>query len=208
MFRIRFVFLGMLMAALAACESNTAYQPSSSVILPLESGNRWIGETVTTDPTGVVLRRSVDTTTVVSERVYGVDRFLLGARFAGLRNRADGLHVWSATDRSDTWRLLPYPALSGETITHAFGGAFAGDSLTVRVLGTDEAVATAAGAYRCYHYEIASTFNAYVAHVYLAPDIGFVRAELRDRAGDGIELGSSRWELTELQVHRSPAIPR
>lgn len=184
----------------SACSSGTGPENASQVILPLIDGNAWIGTSVDSDSTGSVLRRRPDTTYTRGARIYGGDRFQLAGRFEGMRNAADGLHVWRGESPDVSLLLLPFPSEPGRRLIVDFARGASVDTVSVQVVATDVEVTVAAGTFRCYHYHIVSSTNGYEVDAYLAPDVGFVKAQLVDKAGDRYNLGSSVWELRQYSL--------
>ncbi|MBC8144388.1 MAG: hypothetical protein H7X80_02315 [bacterium] len=197
------LFIAALALALgsAACNSGTQPDAIDIEILPLDNGNQWIGDYTVYDSTGAVLRRGVDTTRLENGRVLGVDRFGLLADHRVVTNRDGGLYIGSDDAPADQWLYLKYPAQSGARSVRS-SGLDGGRAVIVNLISTNESITVGAGTFATYHYETTETNNAYVAHTFMAPSVGFVRTELRDRPGDRWNLGSMVWELREVRLAR------
>jgi hypothetical protein len=193
--------LALLAMASAACSNSTGPESNDLSILPLDNGNRWIGEFTVYDSAGTILRRGIDTTSLDNGVVNGADRFAMLANHRFVSNGEGGLFIGADQSSTDQWLYMKYPASRDDQIVHSSGND-GGHSVSVKVISTNESITVDAGTFATYHYETNESNNAYVVHTYMAPGVGFVRVELRDRAGDRWNIGSMVWELREVQLAR------
>jgi hypothetical protein len=178
----KFVWFLLPFIALVAVGCTSTTHPNvlpsgSQTIWPLAIGNRWVFRATVFDSSGNQRSTWIDTLKIVSDTLFGSDRWYVQVGFGGkgkffLQNRANGLwgdgleYEYPAT-RNDTYRL--------------------GDSTKIIVISADSLITVPAGTFHTVVYQFPGPPLTYE---YFSPGVGPVRMEFGPT--------SSRSETMEL----------
>lgn len=204
------LFLEALAAALllVSCSDALPTETEGSVIMPLKTGNTWIGTATTYDREGNIVSVRQDTIAIVQALQIGEELWHEANGGTLYRNAADGLYTSGEcicleakypAAQLDTFNTLPPAQVlipgSSEPVVQI---------VTSKVLATSEQVSTPAGTFRTYHYApviVAPAGARFLQerHSYYVPDLGPVRID--DYTG-GRQEGylSRRWELVKVTL--------
>ncbi|MDP4218958.1 MAG: hypothetical protein Q8896_00835 [Bacteroidota bacterium] len=109
-------------------------------------------------------------------------------------NRPDG--PWEQVDgRTNTWEMLrKYHAIKGDTFAWKGG---------IRVASIDTLITVPTGSYRSYHYTDATPSPYKRSDDYMAPGVGFLKMEFRQRADTkaGSPFSYGKIDLTSFRLH-------
>ncbi len=147
-----------------------------SVILPLTIGNQWISDVTEYNSSGQVTAHYIDTgyiggdTIIVDTTWYlFLDEDSASVDTSIWTNKDDG--AWSWTDSASAPQALffKYPANPGDSYPLY--------DVTVTVESINESVTVPAGTFTCYYYRVHIPVYGTIGRIWVAPNIGIVRAE-------------------------------
>jgi hypothetical protein len=164
---LSFVFFVML--NLTSCKKNNPIESTNNPttqIFPLVVGNEWIIQVTNYDTNGTIFSQVMDTIKILRDTTIQTEKWFIG--FGIKTNRSDGLYDFQAGTSTEASLIYKYPA------TVNFGYTYRNTPTTV--VGISDTVSVFAGNYVCYHYRQEVT-NASYSDLYLAPNVGLVKAD-------------------------------
>jgi hypothetical protein len=212
---IHLLFLSLLAItiALASCEKSPVTTSGPAVIMPLNLGNRWIGNwTIFDSVTGSASSTSMDTTEITAEMVIDGERWWNEYKSLYRTNRADGLYS-RFLSLIDPIQTAKYPAMAGDTfstrrlIDTMFGVPGEPYISFSTVVSTNRAITVPAGTFSCYEYTLSNKFlndsSGRVevhSHSYYAPGVGHVKFEVLSQGPNNTMRVARHWELVEYTL--------
>ena len=193
---MKYSFIIVVLLFICGCnknESPTEGLNSSSGILPLKIGNKWIMNVTNYDSTGAVSSTSIDTISIISDTTINSEKWYYSDFWGLVTNRSDGLWI---SMFSDQFIFFKFPISANDSYTTVM-------DIPVKVISVNIQVSVPSGLYTCYQYEMSlpdpiSTTNSLYIDTYLAPGKGLIKYENYQKKPDGQMLLTSREELKTL----------
>jgi len=177
-------------------EATTQTRVGKAEILPLEIGTSWIYEVSALDTTVNDLRViKTDTFSIIRDTVISGSRWFevngLGGEMAYATNWKEGLYY--ARPGGEPFLWIKYPAEVGDTFTSMIGEIEANTVMA----GTGLEMKVPAGDFFCHKYIQKVGPMEMTTNYYLAPGVGLVKLEIRNRTGT-----SSLFEYELIKIER------
>ncbi len=175
----------------------------SNVVMPLETGNRWLYQLINYDSSGVVQRIDIVGWRVKGDtEVHGEKWYFMSGTTGGMwANRQDGIWYWLSQPASSSVPILfaKHPAVVGDVWTGEIGH----DSISIELVARDTDIAVPLGPFRCNRYEYKLKSNGMsrlLATKYYCIGIGLVRDDSYSRTPSGGCYLSKRRDLQGLII--------
>lgn len=210
---IRAIIILITLAFLSSCSDTLPVDDPLGSLMPLATGNQWIGKSTIYDDEGNVAGEEYDTLTVIEPvvidnetwwRLSGTSQFWPWADSLVLSNRPDGLYSHAMVgDRICNCIEFRYPGLVGERFDLTPGKVLLSAKAEYQLIyATEWPVETTAGSFDTYLYKQVVAFSpdnvSDNVYEYLAPRVGPVlRQEWSTK--DPEQLVRS-WELVEYHI--------
>jgi hypothetical protein len=168
----------------------TAENSTSTVIMPLKIGNKWIFENTDFDSTGAVVRTYVDTLAIIGEMMVDEQRWFIANEDCIVRNSAEGLcsALLVGGKISNMSLVAKFPGSTGDKWNYGYN----------MIASSDILVNVPYGDFHCFRYEGEMHLEDAPSISYLAPGIGILLAYYKKETADGSKYLNKVTELKDV----------